>query len=58
MICGYPRIGYHRCSDIKIIDFSRVPLYGDLVDIIGDTIYHHLDTKTGHSGSAIFGINP
>lgn len=58
MICGYPSIGYQRCSNLNKIDFSRVILQGKLVNIIGDTIYHQLDTKTGHSGSAIFGINP
>jgi V8-like Glu-specific endopeptidase len=56
MICGYPSNNYYQRSDLRSIEFERVPLYGK-IDIIGETIYYNLDTKTGHSGSAIFGIN-
>lgn len=44
---------------LKSISFNRKDLKGTLegVDANQSILYHNLDTKTGHSGSAIFARN-
>jgi V8-like Glu-specific endopeptidase len=48
---------YYSNSQLRQINFTRATLKGNLLDINDNTLYHNLDTSTGHSGSGILGIN-
>lgn len=50
-------MNYYTCPNLRDIDFTRVSLRGKLLEVSDNTLYHDLETSTGHSGSGILGLN-
>lgn len=50
-------MNYYTCPNLSDIDFTRVSLKGKLLEVSDNTLYHDLQTSTGHSGSGILGLN-
>lgn len=57
MISGYPSKEYYANPNLNQIHLNRSTVKGELLQINANTIFHNLDTKTGHSGSGILGMN-